>query len=128
MPLATEADVNAACAAARKAFDAGHWSRVAPRERKAVLLRLAELIRESALDDAELPVRLMRERNLLEEGEAIAVRAAETPLLQFYARSIARQLTRLGAGAPAPEAHPRLETADVVDAKAAQAISQVQKS
>ncbi len=40
-------DIDRAVAAARKAFDAGHWSRVAPAERKAVLLRLAELIREN---------------------------------------------------------------------------------
>ncbi|MEC8710333.1 MAG: aldehyde dehydrogenase family protein, partial [Pseudomonadota bacterium] len=40
-------DIDRAVAAARKAFDAGHWSRVAPGERKAVLLRLAELIREN---------------------------------------------------------------------------------
>ena len=40
-----EEDVNRAVGAARKAFDAGSWSRAAPGERKAVLLRLAELIR-----------------------------------------------------------------------------------
>ncbi|MGB0745383.1 MAG: aldehyde dehydrogenase [Alphaproteobacteria bacterium] len=40
-------DIDRAVAAACKAFDAGHWSRVAPGERKAVLLRLAELIREN---------------------------------------------------------------------------------
>lgn len=40
-------DVDRAVAAARKAFEAGSWSRAAPAERKAVLLRLAELIREN---------------------------------------------------------------------------------
>ena len=42
-----EEDVNRAVAAARRAFDAGSWSRAAPGERKAVLLKLAELIREN---------------------------------------------------------------------------------
>ncbi|MEN0108890.1 MAG: aldehyde dehydrogenase [Pseudomonas sp.] len=39
-----EADVEAAVRAARRAFEAGDWSRRAPAERKAVLLRLADLI------------------------------------------------------------------------------------
>ncbi len=39
------ADVDRAVAAARRAFEDGRWSRRAPGERKAVLLRLAELIR-----------------------------------------------------------------------------------
>lgn len=39
------ADVDLAVAAARRAFEDGRWSRRAPGERKAVLLRLAELIR-----------------------------------------------------------------------------------
>ncbi|MCK2182578.1 aldehyde dehydrogenase [Halomonas getboli] len=38
------ADAEAAVAAARRAFDAGEWSRLAPAGRKAVLLRLAELM------------------------------------------------------------------------------------
>ncbi|MEX6502916.1 aldehyde dehydrogenase [Pseudomonas zhanjiangensis] len=38
------ADVDAAVRSARRAFDQGPWARMAPRERKAVLLRLAELI------------------------------------------------------------------------------------
>ncbi len=41
------ADVDRAVIAARRAFDDGRWSRAAPAERKAVLLRLAELIREN---------------------------------------------------------------------------------
>ncbi len=48
-PLATvsecdAADVDTAVAAARAAFDAGTWSRVAPSERKAKLLKLPDLI------------------------------------------------------------------------------------
>ena len=40
-------DVNLAVSAARRAFESGSWSRAAPAERKAVLLRLAELIRKN---------------------------------------------------------------------------------
>jgi len=40
------ADVDAAVASARRAFEAGHWSRRAPAARKKVLLRFAELIRK----------------------------------------------------------------------------------
>ena len=38
-------DVDVAVAAARRAFEAGHWSRMAPAARKKVLLRFSELIR-----------------------------------------------------------------------------------
>ncbi len=40
------ADVDLAVASARRAFEAGHWSRRAPAARKKVLLRFAELIRK----------------------------------------------------------------------------------
>jgi 4-guanidinobutyraldehyde dehydrogenase/NAD-dependent aldehyde dehydrogenase len=40
------ADVGRAVAAARRAFDSGAWSRQAPRERKRVLLRFAQLIEQ----------------------------------------------------------------------------------
>lgn len=40
-------DVNRAVAAGRRAFEDGRWSRMAPGDRKAVLLRLAGLIREN---------------------------------------------------------------------------------
>lgn len=42
-----EEDVGRAVKAARRAFDAGHWSRAAPGDRKAVLLKLADLIRDN---------------------------------------------------------------------------------
>ena len=40
------ADVDMAVACARAAFDHGRWSRMAPRDRRAVLLRLAELMED----------------------------------------------------------------------------------
>ncbi|WOQ70001.1 aldehyde dehydrogenase family protein [Microbacterium limosum] len=54
---ATVADVDAAVAAARKAFDDGGWSRISGRERSRVLLRVAALIRERSeeLAQAESP-------------------------------------------------------------------------
>ena len=42
------ADVDRAVGAARRAFDDGRWSRRSPAERKATLLRLAELIEANA--------------------------------------------------------------------------------
>ncbi len=47
-------DADRAVAAARKAFEAGSWSRKAPKERKAVLLRLAELIEKNSSELALL--------------------------------------------------------------------------
>ncbi|BBZ63197.1 aldehyde dehydrogenase [Mycolicibacterium monacense] len=46
VPLAAEADVNAACAAARKAFDEGPWPRMSPDERAAVLGAAVKLMEE----------------------------------------------------------------------------------
>lgn len=48
------ADVDRAVAAARAVFEAGTWSRRPPAERKAVLLRMAELIEANADEIAEL--------------------------------------------------------------------------
>jgi acyl-CoA reductase-like NAD-dependent aldehyde dehydrogenase len=45
---AGDADVDAAVASSRDAFQRGHWVRQPPRERKRVLLRFAELIRANA--------------------------------------------------------------------------------
>ena len=41
-------DVNKAVSAARKAFEEGHWSKMAPAERKKVLLRFATVIEAHA--------------------------------------------------------------------------------
>ena len=48
VPLAVEADVNAACAAARKAFDEGPWPHMSPQERAAVLGAAVKLMEERA--------------------------------------------------------------------------------
>ncbi len=51
------ADIDAAVAAARAAFERGTWSRAAPAERKRVLLKLAALIEQHALELAVLGTR-----------------------------------------------------------------------
>ena len=48
------ADIDKAVGAARRAFDDGRWARMAPGNRKAVLLRLADLIRENLTEMALL--------------------------------------------------------------------------
>ena len=48
VPLAADADVNAACAAARKAFDEGPWPATSAEERGAVIGAAAKLIEERA--------------------------------------------------------------------------------
>src|SRR4051812_13499789 len=48
VPLAAEADVNAACAAARKAFDEGPWPHMSPSEREAVLRAAVKIMEERA--------------------------------------------------------------------------------
>ena len=51
------ADVNAAVAAARRAFDAGPWPTVTGQERGRILFRIAQIIREHAVELAELETR-----------------------------------------------------------------------
>ena len=48
VPLAAAADVDAACAAARKAFDEGPWPRMTPQERQAVISNAVKLIEDRA--------------------------------------------------------------------------------
>jgi 4-(gamma-glutamylamino)butanal dehydrogenase len=50
----SEADVNTAVTAARRAFDRGSWSQIAPAERKATLLRFADLIEQHADELAQI--------------------------------------------------------------------------
>lgn len=79
------ADVNQAVAAARAAFEAGVWSRLPPGERKAVLLKLAELL---ARETAQLAV-----MESLDSGkpvsECLAVDVPETiHVLKWHAEAI----------------------------------------
>jgi acyl-CoA reductase-like NAD-dependent aldehyde dehydrogenase len=57
LPAATAADVDAAVAAARRAFDDGPWSRMKPAERQAVVRRFLELYKPYAEELAQLVTR-----------------------------------------------------------------------
>ena len=48
VPLAAAADVDAACAAARKAFDEGPWPHMSPEERGAILTAAVKIMEERA--------------------------------------------------------------------------------
>jgi hypothetical protein len=48
VPLAAQADVDAACETARQAFDHGHWPSMSPHERQPVLGKAAALMAERA--------------------------------------------------------------------------------
>ncbi|AGB20635.1 NAD-dependent aldehyde dehydrogenase [Mycobacterium sp. JS623] len=82
VPLAAEADVNAACAAARKAFDEGPWPQTPPAERAAVIGRALKLLE----DRADLFKHLLK----LETGQPPTIvdmmqYGASVSTLQYYA-------------------------------------------
>ncbi len=79
------ADVDRAVAAARRAFDAGDWADAHPSERKAVLLRLADLIRADA-DHMGLLISLDMGK-LVTEAVGIEVPIA-ADALQWHAEAI----------------------------------------
>ena len=57
VPEGTEADVDAAVVAARRAFDDGPWRETTAQERGRILFRIAAIVREHAADWAELETR-----------------------------------------------------------------------
>jgi betaine-aldehyde dehydrogenase len=57
VPEPTGAEVGAAVAAARRAFDVGPWKDVTAQERGRILFRLAQIVREHATEWAELETR-----------------------------------------------------------------------
>jgi 4-(gamma-glutamylamino)butanal dehydrogenase len=80
----TAEDANAACAAARRAFDDGRWSGLAPAARKAVLLKWAALIERDAEEIAVLGVR--------DNGTEISMALKAEPLsaaatIRYYAEA-----------------------------------------
>ncbi|MEM6693547.1 MAG: aldehyde dehydrogenase family protein [Pseudomonadota bacterium] len=82
---ATPADVDAAVAAARQAFEDGRWSRMAPAARKRVMHRWADLIEANALPLAVLGVR----DNGTEIGMALkAEPGSAAATIRFYAEAI----------------------------------------
>ncbi|HEY8527077.1 MAG TPA: aldehyde dehydrogenase [Acidimicrobiales bacterium] len=81
VPAATPADMDRAVAAARAAFDAGPWPRMAPGERADVLARAAALLAERAGDIAAVTVE--------EIGSPVGNPASQTglvaPVFGYYA-------------------------------------------
>ncbi len=78
-------DVNRAVAAGRRAFEAGHWSRMAPGDRKAVLLKLADLIRAN-LEEMALLDSLDMGKLVLDAATVDAPGSAH--FFQWYAEAI----------------------------------------
>ena len=85
MANGTRADADAAVAAARRAFDDGRWSGLAPQARKKILLKWADLIEGQALEIAVLGVR--------DNGTEIGMALKAEPLsaaatIRYYAEAI----------------------------------------
>lgn len=87
-------DVDRAVRAGRAAFEGGSWSRAAPADRKKVLLRLAELVREN-LEELAL-VETLDVGKPISDSLAVDVPGAAT-YLQWYAEAIDK---RYGEVAP----------------------------
>ena len=97
IPMARQIDVDAAVAAARNSFDAGVWSGMAPKARKKILLKWADLIEQHALEIAVLGVR--------DNGTEIAMACKAEPLsaadtLRFYAESCDKIYGEIAPTAP----------------------------
>ncbi|MEC3860821.1 aldehyde dehydrogenase [Mesobacterium sp. TK19101] len=93
----TRDDAAAAVAAARKAFNDGRWSAMAPAARKAVMLKWAALIEENALSLAVLGVR--------DNGTEIGMALKAEPLsaaasIRYYAEAIDKLAGEIAPTAP----------------------------
>jgi phenylacetaldehyde dehydrogenase len=83
-----QSDVDAAVAAARKAFDSGPWSRARPAERERLLLRLADLMEQNA--------RTLAEIESLDNGKSAAIaQAVDVGLSISYLRYMAGWATKI---------------------------------
>jgi acyl-CoA reductase-like NAD-dependent aldehyde dehydrogenase len=94
---AGQQDVDRAVAAARRVFEAGAWSAVAPRQRKNVLLKLADLIRENAEELARLET--------LDVGKPIGdSRGVDVPtcaaVIQWYAEAVDKTYDEIAPTGP----------------------------
>jgi len=83
-----QSDVDAAVAAARKAFDSGPWSRAKPAERERLLLRLADLMEQNA--------RTLAEIESIDNGKSAAIaQAVDVGLSISYLRYMAGWATKI---------------------------------
>jgi acyl-CoA reductase-like NAD-dependent aldehyde dehydrogenase len=94
---AGQPDVDRAVAAARRVFEAGTWSAVAPRQRKVVLLKLADLIRANAEELAQLET--------LDVGKPIGdSRSVDVPtcaaVIQWYAEAVDKTYDEIAPTGP----------------------------
>jgi gamma-glutamyl-gamma-aminobutyraldehyde dehydrogenase len=90
-------DVDHAVRSARSSFEDGRWSRSAPSDRKAVLLKLAELIRENAVELALLDSLDMGK--LVKDAVSIDVPGA-AGVFQWYAEAIDKLYGEVAPTAP----------------------------
>lgn len=81
VPDSSPVDAERAVAAARKAFDVGEWSRLSPRDRATLLMRMAEILRRDAADIARIEV--LDNGKSLTEAEGDVAEAAF--LFEYYA-------------------------------------------
>ncbi|MAW79495.1 MAG: aldehyde dehydrogenase PuuC [Parvularcula sp.] len=92
-----ENDIDDAVAAARASFEAGHWRKLAPRQKRDVMLRFAQKIEDNAEELALLET--------LDMGKPLShTKAADIPLvaqaIRYYAEAIDKVNDELG---PSPE-------------------------
>jgi len=88
VPACEKPDVDAAVAAARKAFDEGPWPRMSPSQRGRILWRIGDLILENLEELAQL--------ESLDNGKPIAVaRAGDVPLAADLFHYMAGWATKL---------------------------------
>ena len=106
-------DVDAAVKSARAAFDSGSWSRAEPAERKRVLLRLAELLRENTTELALLDSLDMGK--LVTDAAGIDVPDSAN-VLQWYAEAIDKVYDEVAPTASGNLAMIRREPVGVVGA------------
>ena len=91
------ADVDAAVSAARKAFEDGRWSGLRPAQRKVIMLRFVELIREHRLELALLETLDMGKP--ISDAFNVDLQSTAT-CLQFYAESADKLYGELAPTSP----------------------------
>ena len=97
IPRGTAQDVASAAQAARRAFEDGRWSELAPGARKKILLKWADLIEANALEIAVLGVR--------DNGTEIGMALKAEPLsaagtIRYYAEAIDKIYGEIAPTAP----------------------------
>ncbi len=106
-------DIDRAVAAARAAFDKGHWALMAPAGRKAVLLKLADLIRQNLTELALLDSLDMGK--LVTDAAAVDV-PGSAAFFQWYAEAIDKIYDEIAPTGPGDLALVRREPLGVVGA------------